>query len=303
MYNYRVRCFSSRSCVILILFLIAARAVQADPLEPVAKRLAKAMARYKKDGRVAVLVFPYENGNLSSGSSLVSEHLTSLMAGRKHVNVVERSRLAQLMGEMRLEESGVTDSTGASKAGGILGVDAVVTGTLSDSMEGQTEVNARLIRVETGEILAAATTHIDRDWQDQPHPPAPPPGTEEEGDSHYVMHASPLIYTPTGRHGAPPPPVPVVAYNASYGGGSESISELPAPVPSAASAGPAMVMNNTVIIQPLRSRPRPIRPVFSPGRSQMLYALGATLDVQGNRRQAARFYRQARRQNPPARAQ
>jgi TolB-like protein len=296
-YNYHVRYYSARSWSLLALFLVAARAAQADPLESVAKRLAKAMARYKKDGRVAVLVFPYENGNLSSGSSLVSEHLTSLMAGRKHVNVVERSRISELLGEMRLEESGVTESTGAPKAGGILGVDAVVTGTLSDSMEGETEVNARLIRIETGEILAAATTRIERDWQDQPHCPAPPPGTEEDDDSHYVMHASPLIYTPSGRRGTPPPPAAVVAYAGSYGREADSASEAPS-VSAATVGSPVVVNNTTVIVQPSpRPYPRPRRSIVSAGRAQMLYALGATLDVQGDRRQAARFYRQARKQN------
>jgi len=34
----------------------------------------------------------------------------------------------------------------------------------------------------------------------------------------------------------------------------------------------------------------------SAARAQMLYALGATLDVQGNRREAQRYYRRARQQ-------
>jgi len=293
--------FSPSACSAILLFLFAVQAAHGDPLESVAKRLAKAMARYKKDGRVAVLVFPYENGGLSSGSSLVSERLTTLMAQRKHVNVIERSRLASLLGEMRLEESGVTESTGAPKAGGILGVDAVVTGTLTDSMEGETEVNARLIRVETGEIIAAATTHIDREWQDQPRPPAPPPGTEEDDDSHYVMHASPLIYTPTARRGPPPPaPAAALAYsNASSGGGAGAITAVPAP-----NAGtPAIVINNNSVVVDRPERPRVslVQRPLSAARAQMLYAFGATLDMQGNRRQAQRFYRRARRQNSPSR--
>ena len=287
--------FSSCTFWTLAILALAARAVHADPLESVAKQLAKGMAKYKKDGRVAVLVFPYENGDLSSGSSLVSERLTTLMAQRKHVNMIERSRLADLLGEMRLEESGVTDSTGAPKAGGILGVDAVVTGTLTDSMEGETEVNARLIRMETGEIIAAATANIDRTWQDQPRRPPPSPGTEEDDDSHYVMHESPLIFTPTSRRGPPlPPPEAVVAYNSSQGGGYAGVTQSPA----AAAVSPSVTVINPVIIQqqpPERRRPRR---VLSAAQAQMYYALAATLDGQGDHRQAAHYYRRVREQYP-----
>ena len=296
MYNYRVAArFSFRFLGALAILLIAAQAVHADPLESVAKQLAKGMARFKKDGRVAVLVFPYENGDLSSGSSLVSERLTTLMAQRKHVNVIERSRLADLLGEMRLEESGVTESTDAPKAAGILGVDAVVTGTLTDSMEGDTEVNARLIRVETGEIIAAATADIDRTWQDQPRRPPPPPGTEDD-DSQYVLHESPLIFTPTSRPGPalPPPSEAALAYNPPPGAGYAAMNQPPA----AAAGNPGVTVINPVVIQsPQRRVPR--RPL-SATQAQMYYALAATLDVQGNHRQAARFYRRVRSQYPPA---
>lgn len=289
--------FSSSALGILTLLLFTTHAVHADSLGSVAKQLAKGMAQYKKDGRVAVLVFPYENGDLSSGSSLVSERLTTLMAQRKHVNVIERSRLAGLLGEMRLEESGVTASSDAPKAGGILGVDAVVTGTLTDSMEGETEVNARLIRVETGEIIAAASASIDRTWQDQPRRPAPPPGTEEDDDNHYVMHASPLIYTPTSRRGPAllPPAEAVVAYNPAPAPVDSAITQSPA----VAAGNPIININNTMVI-PQPERRRVARRPISVGQAQMYYALAATMDVQGNHRQAARFYRRVRSSYPPA---
>ena len=42
----------------------------------------------------------------------------------------------------------------------------VVTGTLNDFENHETEVNARLIRTETGEILAAGTTTLEQQWLD-----------------------------------------------------------------------------------------------------------------------------------------
>jgi hypothetical protein len=287
-----LRRFPLLSGFLVLLLLFGVQTVHADPLKSVAKQLAKAMANYKKDGRLAVLVFPYEDGGLSSGSSLVSEHLTTLLAGRSHINVIERARLAELVGEMRLEESGVTESSGAPKAGGILGVDAVVTGTLTDSMDGETEVNARLIRVETGEIIAAASANIDKTWQDPPHRPAPPPGSDEDDDDHYVMHESPLIFTPSARRPPPPPPEEVLAYNSSPSAGSASYYSG-----SVATAGtPAIVINNADIAEQAERRRRSPR-ALTVTQSQMLYALGATLEIQGHRREAQRFYKQARQQS------
>jgi hypothetical protein len=274
--------------------IFAVQSLHADPLNSVAKQLAKAMANYKKDGHIAILVFPYEDGGLSSGSSLVSERLTTLMAGRKHISVIERARLADLLGETRLEGTGVTDSSGAIKSGGIMGVDAVVTGTLTDSMEGETEVNARLIRVETGEIIAAASANINKTWQDRPHPPAPPPGSVDD-DDHYVMHESPLIFTPQGHRGSYAPPrnsEPSVAFNNSYAGaGSESYYEAPRPTAGV----PAAMINSRVVVRGPANPPVRLRPM-SAERVRLLYAMGATLDVQGNRREAQRYYRQVREQ-------
>src|SRR5438105_13875301 len=90
----------------------------ANPLKSVAKTLAKG-TRKLKNPRVAVLVFPYDNGDLSSGSTLVSEQLTSFLAQRRGLRIIERSRLASVLGEMKLEESGISSSSASAQLGGI----------------------------------------------------------------------------------------------------------------------------------------------------------------------------------------
>ncbi len=179
--------------LLAVALLITGSPAHADPLTGVAKRLVKGLSglTHKK---IAVLSFPYHDGCISSGSSIISEHLTNLLVDRKGVQVIERTLLSKMMGEMKLEESGVTESSDTQKLGKVLGVDAIVTGTLIDLDDNQTEVNARLIKTDTGEVLAAATTRVDRTWKDLPNPPV-------EVNHQEVRYESPMVYTPIKRAG------------------------------------------------------------------------------------------------------
>jgi TolB-like protein len=155
-------------CAVLTGFFagLAVRA-QADPLEPVARELAKGLAGLPGH-KVAVVPFEYPGGGISSGSSLVSERLITCLAGRRDVQVVERSLLSKVLQEMKIESSGVTPAAAVWKWGKILAVDAVVTGTLIDVSGSRTEVHARIVQVETGLVLAARTVTIERTWTDRP---------------------------------------------------------------------------------------------------------------------------------------
>ncbi|HVO33116.1 MAG TPA: FlgO family outer membrane protein [Elusimicrobiota bacterium] len=278
--------------------------LHADPLKSVAKQLAAGMSAFKQ-GRVAVLIFPYDDGDLSSGSTLVSERLTTLLAQRK-ISIIERSRLSNLLEEMRLEETGATTVAGSQKPGGILGVDAVVTGTLADETNGKTEIHARLIRLETGEILAAASTRVDRTWDDDPRsPPAPVPEYTE--DEPYQMHASALILTPragiSGRRGAPAEDTMMLTNM-----GPEEPPEMHPPLaPPPPGMEPVPVIAQTIVYPVAVARPGPPpdrhgRPPAAPGvQAQMLYSLGVTLDGQGQHRQAERVYRQLLSRTPAPR--
>lgn len=254
----------------------AAPRVHADPLYSVAKGLAKGADKLP-DKRVAILLFPYENGDVSSGSTFVSEQLTSLLAQHRKLKVIERALLANVLSEVKLEESGVTASSGPATLSQIQPVDAVVTGILTDLPDDVTIVNARMIRFPSGEILSAMTAQIERTWEDDPHaPPAP-----EDADKPYVLNESPLIYTPSARPVRPVPQLAEVSPYYSQGRGmegSEAVAQA-APLPSA--APPTMVG-----VIPSRPRPR-----IAQGNDQLIYAMGLTLDGQGHSHQADRFYR------------
>jgi TolB-like protein len=257
----------------------------ADPLKGVAKELAKGITKIPGN-RVAVLLFPYENGDLSTGSSLVSEQLMSRLAQRSHIQVIERSQLASVLSEVRLEESGVTGSTAPTKAGEIQGVDALVTGTLTDLPDDVTVVNARMVRFPSGEILAADTVEVERTWDDPPHTPPPLQG-EPAHEEPYVLNASPLIFTPTARRG-PPPSQAAEGMMASASGGGQSDAGW--------GASGTMGSGNGTLPPPLSATSisivnRATRRHVPRVNDQVLYAMGVTMDVQGHHQLASHFYR------------
>ncbi len=275
-YTYSVKKIAAASAIVLFL----CSACHADPLKSVAQRLAKEAARLPNH-RIAVLLFPYDNGDVSSGSAIVSERLATLLSSNKHVTVVERSLLPGILEEMKLEESGATSEAGAAKPGKISNVDAIVTGTLSDDMEGITEVNARLINMETGEVLAAAAARFHRTWEDRPHSPVPP-DNGEAGSQEYVLHASPLIPTPWARaQGASvwQRETPASAGSASGAGTGEAYA-----APAGQAAPVATVAYVPVAIKPASHQADPA------AHAQMYYALGITLDAQGQHQQARSCY-------------
>jgi TolB-like protein len=188
---------------LLLLSSLGFSNAQASSLKAVAKTLAKGILGLKNK-RVAVLSFPYNEGTTSSGSSIVAEHLTTLLVERKGVQVVERSLIHKVLSEMKLENSGAIDPSSTQKIGSMLGVDAIVTGTLLDLDNNETEVNARLIETQTGAILAAATTRVDRTWKDMPSRPPEASQSSEDETSH--LHMSELIPTHPVRRRRPPPP-------------------------------------------------------------------------------------------------
>jgi len=153
---------------LLTFIIFPARA--ADPLESVAKKLSAGI-KAKKSPLVAVLNFTYPRGRMSTGSFLVSERLVTYLV-QDGVPVVERRLISSLLEEKKLRESGVIDPKAMKEIGQVLGVDNIVVGALTDISEESTEVVARAIRIETGEILAAGKAVTERLWSDFPRLPA-----------------------------------------------------------------------------------------------------------------------------------
>jgi hypothetical protein len=76
--------------------------------------------------------------------------------------VVERAQLDKLLGEQKLKQTGAIDPATAKEVGRIAGVDAIITGSVTD-LQSMVGINARLIDTATGEIFAEAQVKITKD--------------------------------------------------------------------------------------------------------------------------------------------
>jgi len=92
-----------------------------------------------------------------------SELMINQLRGSVQLKVVERERIAWLMGEIGLENTpGKFDVNSAVRVGKQLGVNAVVMGSFI-KFKGDMWLGARLVKVETGEILATDDVKGDAD--------------------------------------------------------------------------------------------------------------------------------------------
>ncbi|HMK38283.1 MAG TPA: CsgG/HfaB family protein, partial [Bacteroidota bacterium] len=92
-----------------------------------------------------------------------SELMINQLRGTVQLKVVERERIAWLMGEIGLENTpGKFDVNSAVRVGKQLGVNAVVMGSFI-KFKGDMWLGARLVKVETGEILATDDVKGDAD--------------------------------------------------------------------------------------------------------------------------------------------
>jgi TolB-like protein len=104
---------------------------------------------------VAVLYF--ENGGGDAFDALkvgLAQLLINDLVGAEGLKVVERTDLQKILDELELGHSGVADPETAAKVGKLLGAEWLVLGTYFE-MGGILFVQSRIVRVETGEILAA----------------------------------------------------------------------------------------------------------------------------------------------------
>ncbi len=281
----------------------------AESLQTVAKRLSKGLEPLKPK-RIAVLHFPYHNGDVSSGSSIVSERLITLIVERGDTEVVERALLDKTLGEIRLGMSGMLDPSTTQKLGKVLGVKAIVTGTLIDLEEQKTEVNARLIDTETGSILAASTARIRRTWTDLPRRPVVVRTSDDEGRS--TLHASKPIPTPSrGQAMLPMYATPVAPASAAAVEPSAEDDVLTlknediTPMRQRGMDDPARVLNDFLA----DSRPPPpnavrmARRIYHRNpdphvRARALIAMGHLLERSGRPDQAKQAYAQVLREFP-----
>lgn len=130
-------------------------------LDSLAQQIAASLPADKKP-LTAVLDFNDLAGNVSAFGRLVSEELVTKLFQTKRVRVVERGLLEKALNELKFNLSEVVDPTRAKQLGKQVGADAIVIGTITD-MGSTVKINARLIEVERGDVLAAAGVEATKD--------------------------------------------------------------------------------------------------------------------------------------------
>jgi hypothetical protein len=110
-----------------------------------------------KDGpAVTLAVLPLQNNSGDSGydatGGKLAEMITTRLATRPGIRVVERARLEQIFAENKLALTGAVDQATAVKLGRLLGANVMAFGGFSN-LGGEARLNMRLVKVETGEIV------------------------------------------------------------------------------------------------------------------------------------------------------
>jgi TolB-like protein len=187
-----------RLSILLTLALCAGPAFaqgSGDPYEDMAAKLSTQASKKLTEKKIAVLSFDYVDGRSSTGGRVVSEKLTNRFVELGEFTVIERGMVEKVMKELEFQNAGTVDPETAKKLGKGLGVEAIVTGSLQDMSYGNVEINARVIKTQTYEIIAAATQKVKKTWSDEPPPAA------ASAPSAVETPAAPAPFRSAGPHG------------------------------------------------------------------------------------------------------
>lgn len=112
-----------------------------------------------KTTTVAITDFNDLQGKVTMLGRYIGEELITSLFQSKRVKIVERSQLEKALEELKFNATDLVDPDAAQQLGKVVGAEAIVTGTLSD-IGRLIKLNSRIIKVETGEVIGAASAQI-----------------------------------------------------------------------------------------------------------------------------------------------
>lgn len=123
-----------------------------------------------QDARPGIAVMPFDNSgsygqdkeNFDALQKGIPGMLISELAGNPAARVVERDEIQKLLQEQDLGATGRVDPQTAAKVGKLVGARYVITGTFID-FYGDFRLDARLLNVETSEIVKVESDRMQRD--------------------------------------------------------------------------------------------------------------------------------------------
>lgn len=149
-----------------VAFSIATAARGADSLESSLDEIARTIIERTRSGdgsTIAISTFTHSDGTCSEVSNFISEFVVDSLfnIGDGRVRIVERSQLSAIFKEMQLLYDGTIAPDTAKRIGEIEGVDALVTGSLTEFGD-KVMLQARLIGTVDGTVFATARSSFPR---------------------------------------------------------------------------------------------------------------------------------------------
>lgn len=111
-------------------------------------------------GAAAVVPFKSPDGSISALGGLLAERLTALLAKSGKMTALDRRYLGRLLGELKLELSGLAEPYASAEMGKLTGARFLLLGELGALGKKNLVVNARLVETTTGKVAAAARAEI-----------------------------------------------------------------------------------------------------------------------------------------------
>ena len=149
-----LRCYAAVIVLTALLTLMGCAGIQ----EPIKEESAADM-RAQRPKTLAIL--PFENNSVTDPEQfaplekgLPAMLITDLKNNVNTLKVIEREKIQSLLKEIALSQSGHVDKTTATRAGKILGAQATTFGSFM-VLGSQVRIDARIIKVETSEVLMA----------------------------------------------------------------------------------------------------------------------------------------------------
>lgn len=114
--------------------------------------------------KIAVLDFAMIGEKLEPEGigTILSEYFITSIVKSGRFEVVERAMLQKIIAEQKLSTTGLVDESTASQLGKLLGVDVIITGSIL-KLRNSIDINARIINVQSGSIIAAEDISADTD--------------------------------------------------------------------------------------------------------------------------------------------
>ena len=112
--------------------------------------------------RVAIADFPDLEDVISNLGRFIANKMTTRLAQSQKFSVIERHRLGQVLSELKLSMTDLFDPKKVKKLGEMVGVEALVVGTISD-LGAEVDLDARIIEIETNQTILGETVTISKD--------------------------------------------------------------------------------------------------------------------------------------------